>query len=294
MDLQKRIDLVPKILSNFDKVIYWQDKAKQELIKWFLSNEHILIEALPWLWKTELIKSMADSIWYNYKRIQWTPDLMPQDILWYTTIWWRKIEWSIMTQLLLVDEINRINPKTLSALISAMSEKLIVDVDSWQAIYLPKEFLVIATQNPVETVWTFELPEATKDRFSIKIVMKKEANTLVNAYKLNDDEIPCKISNNLFDIIDKVFDNLDPFLTKFDYIKESFKNWPSIRAWLHFIKMAKVTAFINARDFVIIDDIKQNIVWVFSDKINLSDEYEYIFWSVADVLEKYIWDIDNL
>ena len=92
MDLQKRIDLVPKILSNFDKVIYWQDKAKQELIKWFLSNEHILIEALPWLWKTELIKSMADSIWYNYKRIQWTPDLMPQDILWYTTIWWRKIE----------------------------------------------------------------------------------------------------------------------------------------------------------------------------------------------------------
>lgn len=291
MNLQEKINLIPSIIENLDKVIYGQEFAKKEIIKWFLANEHVLIESSPWLWKTDLIKSLAKSSGLKYKRIQWTPDLMPQDILGYTTISGKKVEGPIMTNILLVDEINRINPKTLSALLSAMSEKVVVDVDSWNHIPLPDDFFVIATQNPIETIWTFELPEAVKDRFSIKVNMEKEKNVLINAYKLKQDNLPCNISNNLLEIISAIFDNLDPKLTKYDYIKKYFKSGPSIRAWLQFIKIVKVSAFMEARDFVVIDDIKNNIIWVFKDKIILNDDFDVHEYKIEDTLKKFISDI---
>lgn len=294
MNLQEKIDIIPKIMEDFDKVIYWQNKAKKEIIKWFIANEHVLIEALPWLWKTELIKSLAQSSWLDYKRIQWTPDLMPQDILWYTNLKGVSIKWPIMTNILLVDEINRINPKTLSALLSAMSERIIVDTDTWKTIDLPDDFIVIATQNPTEIIWTFELPEATKDRFSIKIGMEKEKDTLLKAYELNKDELPCDISNNLFTLINDIFDNLDPKISKHNFITENFKTWPSIRAWLQFIKMVKVNAFVNWRDFAVFKDIVNNIIPVFSDKIVLSDESEYNWENVNNILTKFINQLDEV
>ena len=294
MDLQEKIDLVPNILKWFDEAIYGQKLVKDDIVKWFLSNEHILIEALPWLWKTELIKTLAKSSWLDYKRIQGTPDLMPQDIMWYTTISWKKIKWPIETNILLVDEINRINPKTLSALLSAMSERIIVDIDTWEHIPLPKNFTVVATQNPSETIWTFDLPEAVKDRFAIKVKMKKEKWILLKAYKINEEDIPCNISNNLYDLISKIFDNLEPNFSKFYFIKNNFENGPSIRSGLQFIKIVKVTAFINARDFVILEDIISNIIWVFEDKIILKDEFDYWIWNINTILEEFMKNIDNL
>lgn len=246
---------------------------------------------MPWLWKTELVKILAKSTGLDYKRIQWTPDLMPQDILWYTDIKWNKIEWTIMTNILLIDEINRINPKTLSALLSAMSEKIVVDTDTWKHTKLPDDFLVIATQNPIDTVGTFELPEATKDRFAIKIYLEKEKNTLIQAYKLNKDNIPCDISNNLLEKINYIFDNLDPKISNNELVQKNLKNWPSIRAGLQFIKIMKVTAFIEWRLFVIIDDIINNIIPVFWDKITLNEEYEFNWWNKNDLLKKYIEQI---
>ena len=294
MNLQEKINIVPQIIENFDKVIYGQANAKKELIKWFLANEHLIIESLPWLGKTELVKILAESTWLDYKRIQWTPDLMPQDILWYTNIKGIKIEWTIMTNILLIDEINRINPKTLSALLSAMSEKLIVDIDTWEHKPLPDDFLVIATQNPIETIGTFELPEATKDRFAIKIKLIKEENTLIQAYNLNKDNIPCNISNNLLQNINTIFDNLDSKISNIELIKKNLINWPSIRAWLQFIKIAKVTAFIEWRDFVIIDDIIKNIIPVFFDKINLLEDYEFNWWNKTDLLNEYTKEIEKI
>lgn len=287
LTLQDRVDLSLKIRAGFDSKIYWQEEVKADIIKTFLAWEHVLVESMQWLWKTVLVKSLAESTWLKFSRIQWTPDLMPQDILGYTTIEWKKIEWPIMTNILLIDEINRINPKTLSALLSAMSEKIIVDVETWRIQNLPNTFFVIATQNPFDTIGTFELPEATKDRFAIKINLKKESWILIPAYKLNSDDIPCDISKNIFTKISDIFDNLDPNISKYDYIKESLTYWPSIRAGLQFIKIVKTSAFLEWRSYVTIDDLKNNIIQVFSDKIWILEEFTYKWESIFDILERY-------
>lgn len=137
------------------------------LIKWSL-----LIEDLPGTWKTTLSMALAKIFWFNFNRIHWTSDLLPQDIIWweYYNVNTKNIEikkWPIFTELFLVDEINRMNPKTQSAFLQAMEEKKVSIL--WQDFDLPKSFFVIATQNPIEYSWTFSLPEAQKDRFYAKI-----------------------------------------------------------------------------------------------------------------------------
>lgn len=287
LTLQWRVDLSLDIKAWMDDKIHWQEKVKSDIIKTFLAWEHVLVESMQWLWKTVLAKSLSLSTWLKFSRIQWTPDLMPQDILGYTTVDWKRVEWPIMTNILLIDEINRINPKTLSALLSAMSEKIIIDIETWTVKKLPDTFFVIATQNPFDTIGTFELPEATKDRFAIKIHLKKELWALIPAYKLNYDDIPCDISTNIFNKIGDIFDNLDPNISKFDYIKTSLTYWPSIRAGLQFIKIVKTSAFLEWRSYVTIDDLKNNIIQVFVDKVWVLEEFSYKWNSLIEILEKY-------
>lgn len=287
ISLQDKVDLSLKIKAGFDEKIHWQEAVKSDIIKAFLAWEHVLLESMQWLWKTVLAKSLSESTWLKFTRIQWTPDLMPQDILGYTTVEWKKVEWPIVTNILLIDEINRINPKTLSSLLSAMSEKLIVDMETWLVQHLPDTFFVIATQNPFDTIGTFDLPEATKDRFAIKIYLKKENWALIPAYKLNNDEIPCDISKNIFDKINSIFDNLDPNITEYDYIKKAISYWPSIRAGLQFIKIVKTTAFLSGRSYVTIDDLKDNIIQVFWDKIWVLEEFTYKWESINETLLRY-------
>lgn len=164
--------LYSEFRDNISTFAYNKEELIQILFVTVLIRGSILIEDLPWTWKTTLSRALAKILWFDFTRVQGTSDLSPQDILWgeYYDFESKNIsikKWPIFTDILLIDEINRMNPKTQSAFLQAMEEKkvTIVGVD----YELRDDFFIIATQNPIEHVGTFPLPEAQKDRFTCQV-----------------------------------------------------------------------------------------------------------------------------
>lgn len=174
MELYQIKDLTKKIKENIEKVIVGKADVIDLVLTSLLSNGHILLEDVPGTGKTVLAKSLAKSIDAEFKRIQFTPDLLPSDITGLNYYNQKQGEFTfrsgpVFTNILLADEINRATPRTQSSLLECMEEKQItIDGDTRQ---LEKPFLVIATQNPIETAGTFPLPEAQLDRFFMQISM---------------------------------------------------------------------------------------------------------------------------
>jgi len=160
-----------KIKNNINKVIVGKEKSIELLLVTLLAEGHILLEDVPGVGKTLLAKSLARSIGGTFKRVQFTPDLLPADITGFNvynqqTNAFNFKEGPIVTNVLLADEINRTIPRTQASLLESMQEQQIT-IDG-ETIVLPKPFLVIATQNPIELEGTYPLPEAQLDRFLIK------------------------------------------------------------------------------------------------------------------------------
>lgn len=289
ISLEEKLKYIPIIKANFEKSIRWLDEAKDYIIKSFLNWEHVIVEWYPWNWKTDLVNVFAHSIWVDIKRIQWTNDLMPQDIIWY--IWKDGVfkKWPIFTNILIVDEINRIPSKSLSWLISAMAEKKIVD-DNWNIMKLPDFFIIVATQNPLDNSWVYELPEAIKDRFWVKVLIEKQEKILKEIYLSKEKNN--LISDKILDNIEFIFDNLDPRFSKFEIIKENILVWPSIRAWLQYIQYVKTNAYLNWRDIVILEDLFKDIKNVFEDKIVPRND-NVVELSSKDILKKYVEEIKS-
>lgn len=291
----KKIDL---LVEEIHKVVVWQDNLIKSLIIWLLAKWHILLEWVPWLAKTLTVDTLSKSLdlWFN--RIQFTPDLLPSDLVWteiYNTKTWEFLVklWPVFNNFILADEINRAPSKVQSALLEAMAEK---QITIWEKTYkIPEPFIVLATQNPIEQAWTYRLPEAQLDRFLMKVLV---------TYPQKQDEVEMykKINSNIIETINKIFTKDEIFSLQnlvgkiyvsdkifnysydlidatrnpenygLDEIKNYIEYWISPRWWLSLISCAKVVALFNSRTFVIPEDIKFVANSVLSHRLVLTYE----------------------
>jgi MoxR-like ATPase len=173
-EIERHRGLAAALLSGLDRAILGQERLTRLTVTGLLAGGHVLLEGLPGLGKTELVKTLSALAGLQHRRIQFTPDLLPSDItgtlVLSETPQGRSLSFRpgpVFTQLLLADEINRASPKTQSALLQAMQEGEVTVFDATHA--LPKPFFVLATQNPIELDGTYPLPEAQLDRFALKL-----------------------------------------------------------------------------------------------------------------------------
>jgi len=266
--------LTDKLFTNVEKVIVGKRDALQKTILALLVQGHVLIEDVPGVGKTMLARSIARSIGCSFKRIQFTPDMLPSDVTGVSIFNQRDREFEfregpIFAQIVLVDEINRATPKTQSALLEAMEERQ-VTVDG-RTYPMPKPFLVLATQNPIEYEGTFPLPEAQLDRFVLRIrlgyVSKAEEINILSAQQfkhpledlaqaLTQDEL-LQLQGVVRDVY--VDDSIKEYIIT---IIDATRNHPDVylgsspRGSLALYKTGQALAALLGRDYVIPDDVK--------------------------------------
>ncbi len=253
-----------------------------------LAGGHLLIEDVPGVGKTLLASSVASACNIDYKRVQCTPDIMPGDILGFSlfdinTGTKRYIEGPVITNLLLVDEINRATPKTQSALLEVMEENR-VTVDG-EVFDVPSPFMVIATQNPIENVGTAPLPEAQLDRFTMKITMGypdiEEELTILRRFAVADNAPVATpvLSKGELQKLQRGAENIHVENSVMRYIvdiitatraHQKISLGCSPRASLVLLRCAKARAMLLGRDFVIPDDVKALAACVLSHRITLT------------------------
>ena len=266
--------LCAKIKENMEKVIVGKSDRIELVLAALLAKGHVLLEDVPGTGKTVLAKSLAKSIDTDFKRIQFTPDLLPSDLIGINYFNQKEQEFvfrrgALFTNILLADEINRATPRTQSSLLESMEEKQIT-VDGVTYV-LEQPFFVIATENPVETQGTFPLPEAQLDRFLIQLSMgyTDKAETVrilekfVNEVPAANLESVCT-REQLLDMQDSIRQvTIHPDLAAYsvDIVEktrqaETVQLGVSPRGNLALLKAAQALAAIHGRDFVTPDDIK--------------------------------------
>ena len=297
--VEKKMPLIESIFSELQKRIVGQEEMLKGVLIGLLSNGHILIEGVPGLAKTLTIKTLSDVLSLGFKRIQFTPDLLPSDITG-TLIYNQKDgefvpkKGPIFTNLILADEINRAPAKVQAALLEAMQEKQVTIGNT--TYKLPNPFLVMATQNPIEQEGTYNLPEAQIDRFMLKIKInypKKNEEKIILDRMMNNEEIKVsKILNTvkfseLSNLINEIYisDRIKNYIVEIvnatrnpdEYnlkIKSYIDYGASPRASIFLARAAKASALLAGRGYVNADDIKQISFNVLRHRIILSYEAE--------------------
>ena len=298
--IQKESAFVDIITMEMNKVIVGQKQLVENLLIGLLADGHILLEGMPGLAKTLAINTLSDIIDAKFSRIQFTPDLLPADVIG-TMIYSQKSEsfqvkkGPIFANFVLADEINRSPAKVQSALLEAMQERQVTIGDT--TYQLPKPFLVMATQNPIEQEGTYPLPEAQVDRFMLKVVVnypKKEeekliikmhnqslfpkANTVLKPEDIvrarevvNDVYMDEKIEKYIVDIVYATRTPQDYNLNK---LKDLISYGASPRASISLAKASKAYAFIKRRGYVIPEDVRAVCYEVLRHRIGLTYEAE--------------------
>lgn len=304
------INLVNKELS---KVIVGQDKMLERLLIALLANGHILLEGVPGLAKTLAIKTLSDVIGGDFSRIQFTPDLLPADVTG-TQIYNQKTqEFSvtkgpIFANFILADEINRAPAKVQSALLEAMQERQVTIGD--ETFALPKPFLVLATQNPIEQEGTYPLPEAQVDRFMLKVTLdypnpEEEMLILRNNVRsqglekagamMNPEDVVRlrKLVREVYldekiekYIIDIVFATRDPKKYDLGNLAPLISFGASPRASINLALAGKANAFLQGRAYVIPDDIRNIAADVIQHRLGLTYEAEAEGVNARDIVDK--------
>lgn len=261
--------------NNISRVIVGKEEIIRLLITALLAGGHVLLEDLPGCGKTTLAKSLAASLGINFKRIQFTPDLLPADISGLNIYdqkaqEFRFVEGPVFANIVLADEINRATPRTQSALLEAMQEQQ-VTVDG-KTYHLAAPFMVIATQNPIETAGTYPLPEAQTDRFMMQLSLglPEEAEEVALLKRFEKDEPLSALQPVLTgeDILKMREEAAEVFVHE-DLLKyivsivnaaraDARVRLPlSPRATLTFLYALKAYAYVNGRDYVLPDDVKK-------------------------------------
>ena len=296
--------MLKKIIKNVESVIVGKRGVIELVVTALISNGHILLEDVPGVGKTRLIAAVARSIDGSFKRIQFTADVLPSDVTGFSVYNQKTGDFefkngAIMSQFVLADEINRTSPKTQAALLEAMEEKQIsVDGVTYK---MPQPFMVMATQNPIEFMGTFPLPEAQLDRFLIKISVgypdAESERSVLSMHQMDDPFETLQAVATPEDIINiqnevkKIFvhENLEKYIVS---IVSATRNHPSVRlgasprASLALYRTAQATAYINGRDFVIPDDIQKMVIPVMAHRIILSQETKFSNTTADDVLNE--------
>jgi len=301
--MNKAVDLLDQIEENIARVIVGKQDTVRLMLTALIAGGHLLLEDVPGIGKTTLVRALARSLDLDFARIQFTPDVMPSDVTGYHVFNPVTGEFdfrlgAVMTQILLADEINRTSPKTQSALLEAMQENQ-VTVDR-KTFSLPKPFMVLATQNPIEQQGTYILPEAQLDRFMMQLSL---------GYPSHEEEL------NILDRFSKEqpLDTLEAVATREDvfrlqemsrkvHVSNPIRHYLahlaqrtrssrdldlgiSPRATLMLMQASKAKALLEGRMFVIPDDIQQLFFPVLRHRILVKAESRVRGSDVAQILD---------
>ncbi|PAV27817.1 AAA family ATPase [Virgibacillus profundi] len=297
---------IERVLTNINKVMIGKEDVATLSLVALLAQGHVLLEDVPGVGKTMLVRTLAKSLDCDFRRIQFTPDLLPSDVTGISIYNPKELEFEfrggpILGNIILADEINRTSPKTQSSLLEAMEEKN-VTVDG-QTIPLARPFFVMATQNPIEYEGTYPLPEAQLDRFILKLKM---------GYPSFSDELEMlerTSKNHPIETIDAVMDKAELVAIQEEvkdvYISKNVQHYiinlvantrsnasiflgVSPRGSILLMKAAKAYAYIYGRDYVLPDDVKYLAPFVLSHRIILTSEAKYDGMTDEQVIESIV------
>ncbi len=298
--VQKESVFVDKLSAEVGRVIVGQKNMIERIIIGILAGGHVLLEGVPGLAKTTAVKAVADALALQFGRIQFTPDLLPADLIGTTIYNMQKGDFTVkkgpvFANIVLADEINRAPAKVQSALLEAMQEQRVTIGDT--TFKLPDPFLVLATQNPIEQEGTYPLPEAQVDRFMLKVVvgypsMAEEREILERTTNVEkpriekvitgDDIVQARLVTNQIYMDEKVKDYVlnivqatrDPERFRIKDLKPLIEYGASPRATISLTLAAKAHAFIRHRGFVTPEDIKNVGLDVLRHRVLLTYEAE--------------------
>lgn len=297
---------IERVIRNIEKVMIGKREIAELSIVSLLAGGHVLLEDVPGVGKTMMVRALAKSLGATFKRIQFTPDLLPSDVIGVSIYNPKTMQFEfrpgpIVGHIVLADEINRTSPKTQAALLESMEEASItVDGDT---IQLPKPFFVMATQNPIEYEGTYPLPEAQLDRFLLKIKMgyptkEEEIEVLRRAEKTTPiEQIEAVLTVEQLVSLQQqvrdvhVEDNIKEYIVSLSQntrYHEKVYLGVSPRASIALMRASQAYAFMKGRSYVLPDDVQYLAKFVFGHRIILKPEARYEGVTEEQVIENVV------
>ncbi|MEM6366996.1 MAG: MoxR family ATPase [Myxococcota bacterium] len=304
-DFSEFAERFASVEAEVQRVFLGHEDVVHGVLVAILARGHVLLEGVPGVGKTLLVRALGRTLGCSHRRIQFTPDLMPSDVTGSSIYSERRGDFEfrkgpIFTQLLLADEVNRAPAKTQSSMLEAMQERAVTN--DGETRVLPEPFFVLATQNPIESAGTYPLPEAQLDRFLFKITITHPSRSVETKLlrSLRDGLAPMDVSrarpvvtsvdvSSLQDLAERV--HVDDRLV--DYVVElvaKTRESPLVqvgaspRAAIGLLRTAQVEAAAEGREYAIPDDVKQNAAWVLGHRIILQPDAEIEGTTALDVV----------